>query len=127
MKKIWVAEEGFYRQNSAASIASLANADLITETVAPRRILKLTHYGTYAGDIGAWGKVKWSLRINQAGLFPFDQTTDQIGLQNQPVEISQDLYLPAGSILTVNAVNTDGGAAHTGIGFILKGEYGHFE
>lgn len=122
----WITVGRFQRQASA-SIANGGTTDLITEIAPSNMIMKLTHFGTYVAQLAAWGNLVWNVMDGNIKQYPFNDQRDQLGLQNDPLPLSESIDLYPGHTLVVRC-NNDGAVApgtYTG-GAVIKGEYGYY-
>lgn len=121
-EKIFCPVQIFHVQNDA-SIGAGSAADVISEVVPNRLILKLEKFATFAED-AAFGSLIWTLNVNGTPIAPFTGNKSQIGIQFEMVSLPREFDIAGGSLVTVNIQNT-GGAAYKG-GAILEGVLGYY-
>lgn len=109
-----------YRQGSQ-SIAPGASATLITYHVSRNQRFDLTHFANYANSSIAFGYVTWRIKINGASRYPFDAILDQMGSQNEPMPVGDEVFVQGGDVVTVEAENAAGSPSTFGVGAVLKG------
>lgn len=122
MKK-WVKVNDFFRQASVSIPATNVPTAIFSEKLPPALTTIVKQYATYAGSIAAWGNLSWDMLFNGAPLFPYNGTKDQIGVQNQPIDIEPREFPPA-SLIGFQSANA--GAAAYVAGIIIKGEQGYW-
>lgn len=121
----WKKHSDYFSQNDVNAVHA-ATTQIFSERLRNGLILRITAFENYVGALAAWGKITWQLCCNGTPIDPFTNQKSQIGQQGIPQEVIIDFDFPPASVLSANAINSDGAVDYVA-GIVLKGEYGTYE
>lgn len=118
----WVRVRGYNKMYSGNIAADGLNHIIVAnECPSESLITIITHLGTYAGDLAAYGKCTWIA----PNFWPFHAQQDQLGTQGQPLELSDQIELNPGIAFSLSGVNADN-VVHA-IGWVIRAEQGYYK
>ena len=104
----------------SVTVNALTNSTQDLSVIPDRVKIKLSHFGNYVSDIGAWSFIQWDV-LQNSGLDPtFNGNKDQIGTQYFPRELGEKpVYVGPGK-LQIKLTNTHA-TNNYGVGVTIKG------
>ncbi len=113
---------GNVQRQGSVSVAVGATQNILSYTVPHRATFKLTAIGTYASAQAAFGNLTWVFKVNGNPIFPYNSVQDQLGSQQTPFNIYQEIYAHGGDLFTVDCTNSASAPQAFSGGALIQGE-----
>jgi hypothetical protein len=106
---------------TSSVLVNAVTTQIVDCGLVPDRVkLKITHFGNYVSDIGAWSYIQWDMMENNAIDPILNAIKDQIGTQYFPRELGYMPIVHGGSRLQMRLTNSHA-TINYGVGFTMKG------